>query len=164
MKTIKVLDFDGPICNPKTLKYHEQIPEALKKDKENGYILCIASYNPSAKDTLQNWKLDHYFSAIRCGSNKHWSENYREKYGEGMRKSKQILDIFENELSYLLVEKLEKKEETDICFTREEIVEAIKKNNIEIQFYDDTHDNLEEVQTNLEIVKTQYIDPNIGYN
>ncbi len=97
---VLVFDFDGVLSIPWT--YPElpfpEVPLALKKLHEAGFKLCVASYNSNAQIAINQWGLQHLFTAIRARSNKVWEQHDKKNYnndihGDGV--GSQNLDRFE---------------------------------------------------------------------
>lgn len=138
---ILFIDFDGVLAKKYTIpeEPYNHIRELLIKLKSLNYKLCCVSYNPCAVNALKNWDCDELFTAIRAGSNFIWSDNYTdETHRNNLSKSKQIEDIFNNELNVL-----------DI-------------NSCECHFYDDTEENLDNVRNNLPNIILHLIDDKYG--
>ena len=141
MPKVIFLDFDGVLAIKWTIPelYFPQIPEVLSQLHTKGYILCVISYNPLAKEAIRRWDLDKFVTAIRAGCNQKWDGNYSDAIHRcDLSKAEQIRDILTTELK-------------DLPITHEDCI-----------FLDDDVANLTLVQQHLPEVKTIHVDENTG--
>lgn len=140
-KIVAVFDFDGVLAIPwsQPAQHYKIIPSLLKEMYDSGkYIICCASYNPSALKSIERWGLLKYFTCVRCGANFSWHGPYEEHYRIEMQKSSQITDMIKNEIK--------------------ELNHDFEK----VYFYDDDKDNINLVNRDLPTVNTVLIDPVTG--
>ena len=128
-RDIYIFDFDGVLCIPYTKDPYENVIDILLDLYEEGHYLFVASFNPEAKEILDNWNISYIFHDIRHGSNDKWDNNlpYLPQYKIDLAKSKQIMNM----------------------------IQHIKDDDIRIYYYDDEHYKLEEVKRNF---KHKYIE------
>ncbi len=97
---VMFLDFDGVLAIPYTspAQHYVGLSVMLYYLKHHlGWTLCLVSFNPTAESCLKQWQIEHYFTAIRAGSNQQWVGQYVDDR-KHLCKSQQIQDILDNEL------------------------------------------------------------------
>jgi FMN phosphatase YigB (HAD superfamily) len=65
-KMLLIFDFDYTLWDWEKHAFYKDVLDILKKLKEKGYRLSIASYNRSTEFLLKSFKLDCIFESIIC--------------------------------------------------------------------------------------------------
>src|SRR5665648_193031 len=99
---IFAIDLDGVIVSPYTYPARPFVGmhEELNKLWDNGKnILFLASFNPTAEQSIRNFGMDKMFSCFRSGANEPWlTTEYDDKNAKTMTKTAQILSMLKEYL------------------------------------------------------------------
>lgn len=162
---VLIFDLDGVLNDERNNKenHFPKIKTSLEAIHASGdYILMLASFNARAWQILKKWGIHHLFIGVRARANHRWHisplypvMSFRKPvfkdhfFGPWVSKATQIHSLLSNELFFFLAP---------------DSYSSHRKEVHQIYFFDDVHENIQEVQKTHPSIQCVLVDDNEGFH